>query len=229
MLKSRRSPFFHGGLFNDQEASASADIPCVRLYKTSSGPLFIRSCCSPSLVEGLQVDEGMRAFARRPEREHQLLLTLARQEDTRLTLAYTASGKIVGQVTLAPVDTWWQNIGKTYEIAVEVSSGWRKLGIARQLLTLALDFASVEEYLILGLGFSWHWDYEGLGMARFQYREMIVNLFAAHGFVEYLTSEPNIRMDPANVLVARLGSQFDEESMNRFFQRLLHSDTLPGL
>jgi len=181
------------------------------------------------LVEGLQVDEGLLAFARRPEREHQLLLRLAGQADTRLTLAYTASGTIVGQVTLAPVDSWWQNIGKMYEIAVEVGSGWRKLGIARQLLSLALDFASVEEYLILGLGFSWHWDYEGMGMTRFQYREMIANLFAAHGFVEYLTSEPNIRMDPANVLVARLGSKFDEESMNRFYERLLHSDTLPGL
>jgi GNAT superfamily N-acetyltransferase len=229
MLKSRLSPLYYGSLFNDREASASVDIPCVTLYKTTAGPLFIRSCCSPSLVEGLQVDEGMHAFARRPEREHQLLLNLARQTDTRLTLAYTASGKIVGQVTLAPVDSWWQNIDKAYEIAVEVSSGWRQLGIARQLLTLALDFASIEEYLILGLGFSWHWDYEGLGMTRFQYREMIANLFAAYGFVEYLTSEPNIRMDPANVLVARLGSQLNQESMNRFFQRLLYSDTLPGL
>jgi acetoin utilization protein AcuA len=229
MLKQRRIPLYHASLSKNREAPTNVDIPCIKLYKTPAEPLFIRSCCSPSLVEGLQVDEGLRAFARRSEREHQLLLTLARQADTRLTLAYTASGTIVGQATLAPVDTWWQNIGKTYEIAVEVSSGWRKLGIARQLLSLALDFASVEEYLILGLGFSWHWDYEGMGMTRFEYREMIANLFAAHGFVEYLTSEPNIRMDPANVLVARLGSRFDEESMNRFFQRLLHSDTLPGL
>jgi len=177
----------------------------------------------------LQVDEGLCAFARLPEREHQLLLNIARNPDARLTLAYTATGKIVGQATLAPVDTWWQNIGKTYEIAVEVSSGWRKLGIARQLLSDALDFASLEEYIILALGLSWHWDYEGLGISRFQYREMLAHLFAAHGFVEYLTSEPNIRMDPANVLLARLGSHFEVESMNRFYERLLFSDTLPGL
>jgi hypothetical protein len=36
-------------------------------------------------------------------------------------------------------------------------------------------------------------------------------------------------MDPTNILVARLGSRLAEESMNRFFQRLLQSDTLPGL
>ena len=229
MLKQHRSPLYRGSPSNDQETPASTSVPFVKMYKTPAGPLFLRSCCSPALIENMQADEGLRAFAHLPEREHQLLLTLARQPDTSLTLAYTATGTIIGQVTLAPVDTWWQGIGKAYEIAVEVSSRWRKLGIARQLLSLALDFAPLEEYLILGLGFSWHWDYDGLGMSRFQYRAMIANLFASHGFVEYLTSEPNIRMDPANILVARLGSHFEEESMNRFYERLLQSDTLPGL
>jgi acetoin utilization protein AcuA len=201
----------------------------VKTYKTPAGPLFLRSCCSPAFVEGLKADEGLRAFARLPEREHHLLLSLARQPENRLTLAYTATGKIVGQATLAPLDQWWQDSGNAFEIAVEVSAGWRKLGIARHLLSLALEFESLEESLILGLGLSWHWDYEGLGISRFHYREMIARLFAAHGFAEYLTSEPNIRMDPANILVARLGSRLAEESMNRFFQRLLQSDTLPGL
>ena len=229
MLKFRSSSPIYPGSSNDQEISGSTSISHVKMYKTPAGPLFLRSCCSPSLVEGLQADEGLRAFARLPEREHRLLLSLTRQPEASLTLAYTATGKIVGQVTLAPVDTWWQGIGNTYEIAVEVSSSWRNLGIAHQLLSLALDFETLEEYLILGLGFSWHWDYEGLGMTRYQYRAIIANLFAAHGFVEYLTSEPNIRMDPANILVARLGSHLEYESMNRFFQRLLQSETLSGL
>jgi GNAT superfamily N-acetyltransferase len=214
---------------NDPEESGSACISRVKTYKTAAGPLFLRSCCSPSFVEGLKADEGLRAFARLPEREHQLLLSIAQHPENRLTLAYNASGNIVGQVSLAPLDHWWQDIGNAYEIAVEVSSSWRKLGIAHHLLTFALEFESVEEYLIVGLGFSWHWDYEGLGMPRFHYREMLARLFAAHGFAEYLTSEPNIRMDPANILVARLGSRIDGESMNRFFQRLLWSETLPGL
>jgi hypothetical protein len=161
---------------NNPEGSGSARISRVKTYKTAAGPLFLQSCCSPALVEGLQADEGLRAFARLPEREHQLLLA-----------------------------------------------------VAHQLLSLALDFESVEEHLIVGLGLSWHWDYAGLGMSRFHYRELIARLFAAHGFAEYLTSEPNIRMDPANILVARLGRCLGEESMNRFFERLLQSETLPGL
>jgi GNAT superfamily N-acetyltransferase len=214
---------------SDQERSGSTRISRIKMYETPAGPLLLRRCCSPSFVEGLQADEGLRAFARLPEREHALLLSLAQQPENMLTLAYTATGKIVGQATLAPLDGWWQGIANAYEIAVEVSSGWRKWGIAHQLLSFALEFESLEEYVILGLGLSWHWDYEGLGISRFRYREMIERLFATYGFVEYLTSEPNIRMDPANILLVRLGSKVEQEQVNQFFQRLLQSDTLPGL
>ena len=189
----------------------------------------MRSCCSPAFVEGLQADDGLRAFARLPEREHQLLLSLAGQPETMLTLAYTPTGAIVGQVTLAPLDHWWQGIGNAYEIAVEVSAGWRNMGIAHHLLSLALEFEHLEEYVIVASGLSWHWDEKGLGMSRFQYREMIARLFAAHGFSEYLTSEPNNRMDPANILVARLGGRLPKDSKNRFYHRLLQSESLPGL
>ena len=223
MLKERA---FH---LEDSEESRSKRVSRVKTYKTEMGLLFLRGCCSPALIEDLQADEGLRAFARLPEREHQLLLSLARRPENRITLAYTATGKIVGQATLAPLDNWWQGIGNAYEIAVEVSPDWRKQGVAHSLLSLALEFESLEEYLIVGLGLSWHWDYEGLGMSRFHYREMIARLFAAHGFAEYLTSEPNIRMDSANILVARLGGRLKEESMNRFFECLLRSETLPGL
>jgi GNAT superfamily N-acetyltransferase len=205
------------------------DFPHRKAFETPAGSLILHSFCPPSLVATLKADHGLHAFARTAEREHQLLLGLAERLDCALTLAYTPSGKIVGQVTLAPLDHEWQDIGNAYEIAVEVSAGWRKLGIAHQLLSLALASESVEESLILAFGLSWHWDYAGLGITPFHYRQLIERLFAAHGFSEYLTSEANIRMDPANILLARLGSRLPEKSMNRFFQRLLQSETLPGL
>jgi GNAT superfamily N-acetyltransferase len=214
---------------NVPDSSGNERIPRVKTYKTTEGILFLQTYCSPALVEGLQVDEGLRAFARLPEREYQLLLSLASKSENRLTLAYTPAGKIVGQATLTPLDGWWQGIENSYEVAIEVSPSWRKMGVAHQLLSLALDFESLEEKLIVGLGLSWHWDYTGLGMSRFNYRDLIARLFAAHGFAEYLTSEPNIRMDPANILVARLGRCLADESLNRFFERLFQSETLPGL
>src|SRR5260221_214204 len=53
--------------------------------------------------------------------------------------------------------------------------------------------------------------------------------FASYGFSEYLTSEPNIRMDPANILLARIGRHVSQQHMNHFLNRLLSSQNLPGL
>ena len=190
---------------------------------------MLRNFSPPSLVERLRADSGLRAFARLPEREHQLLVDIAKRPDSALTLAYTLSGEIVGEVTLAPADAWWEGLGQTYEIAIQVSSRWRRLSLARQLLAFALELGALEEVIILALGLSWHWDTEGLGLTRYRYRQLIERISAGYGFCEYLTTEPNIRMDPANILLARIGSQVDQDSMNRFLNRLLRSEGLPGM
>jgi len=49
------------------EISENTCNPRVKAYKTPAGPVFLRSCCSPSFVENLKADEGLRAFARLPE------------------------------------------------------------------------------------------------------------------------------------------------------------------
>jgi len=208
--------------------TANASPSCSKTIKTPAGTLVLRNFSPPSLVERLRADNGLRAFARLPEREHQLLVDIAKRPDSALTLAYTLSGEIVGEVTLAPADTWWEGLGQTYEIAIQVSSRWRRLGLARQLLAFALELDALEEIIILALGLSWHWDTEGLGLTRYRYRQLIERISAGYGFCEYLTTEPNIRMDPANILLARIGSQVDQDSMNRFLNRLLRSEGLRG-
>lgn len=211
-----------------ESRSQENDIFHYKSMATPAGPIFLQDHCPPALVESLKADGGLRAFARRPDREHALLLGLAQCSDCRLALAYTHSGEIVGQVTLAPADSYWEGLANTYEIAVEVSTAWRNLGIARQLLKLVFEREPLERHIVLGMGLSWHWDMDGLGISRFHYRQVIEQLFACYGFVEYLTSEANIRMDPANILLGRLGSAVDQQTINQFFQRLLQSDTLPG-
>jgi GNAT superfamily N-acetyltransferase len=212
------------GLLHD-----NADTSCSRTIETPAGILVLRDFCSPSLVESLRADSGLRAFARLPEREHQLLMNIARLPDSALTIAHSLSGEIVGEVSLTPADAWWQGLQHVYEIAVQVSSGWRRLGIARQLLKVALERDDLEEIIIVAMGLSWHWDNEGLGLSRYSYRELIAQLFASHGFAEFLTSEPNISMDPANIFLARIGSNVSQDSMNQFLNRLLCSQDFPGL
>lgn len=146
-----------------------------------------------------------------------------------LTIAYTPAGTIIGHMALCPVDSWWQNLEHTYEIGLEVSSNWRQLGIAHQLMQLVFAEAAYEEVIVLGMGLCWHWDMTGLSLNPFEYREMLERFCAAYGFMEYLTTEPNIRMNPANIFLARLGKDVDQTAIQHFFHCLLRSNTLPGL
>ncbi len=199
------------------------------LLATPAGSFWLRSFCPSILVERLHADDGLRAFARLPEREHALLLHLARRPDTAVTLAYTATGAIVGQATLAPADGSWAGNDYVYEIAIEVSSKWRRLGLARHLLNAALALHNLENLVILAIGLSWHWDMEGLEMTRFSYRQLIARLFTGYTFSEYATTDANITMDPANILLARIGQHASSETVNHFFNCMLRLDDLTGL
>lgn len=194
--------------------------PREKRLKTVAGPLILHSFSSPSLVASLKVERGLHAFAHVPEREHQLLLGIAERPDCALTLAYTPVGEIVGQVTLAPADAWWQGIANTYEIAVEVSVQWRQLGVATQLLSLALEHDAVEERILVALGLSWHWDIKETGLSPFAYRSMLRHVFEPSGFFECQLDEPNISMDPANILLVRIGKHVKEQVINQLFQRI---------
>jgi GNAT superfamily N-acetyltransferase len=184
-------------------------------------PLILQTNCSTWLVEELKTDEGLYAFARRPGREHPRLLEIARHPETSLSLAYTPAGVIVGQMTLAPVYDWWQGMEDIYEIAVEVSASWRRKGIAHRLLNLTLEGEEIEELIILALGLSWHWDTKGTGLTRVGYRNMLIQSLSRYSFMEYITTEPNVSLDPCNVLLARIGIRVPLERTLQFYQDLV--------
>jgi GNAT superfamily N-acetyltransferase len=196
------------------------------VIETRAGGVLLRDFCPPSFVERLRPDDGLRAFARLPEREYQLLLGISKCPDCALALAYTPSGEIIGEVTLAPADAFWDGIENVYEVAIEVSSNWRAMGIARQLLAFALELDALEDMILFAIGLSWHWDTQGLGITVYRYRQIIVKLFASQGFVEYPTTEPNVSMEPGNVLLARVGSRVDQRVASQFHSRLLSTPNL---
>jgi GNAT superfamily N-acetyltransferase len=195
----------------------------IKTIETPRGPLLLRDFCPPSLVERLTPDSGLHAFARLPEREHQLLISIAKNPDCALTLAHTPGGVIVGQVTLAFGDEWWEDLENIYEVSIEVSSNWRGMGIARQLLAFSLELDTLEDMILFAMGLSWHWDFEGLGISLPRYRQLISHLFATQGFAEHDTTEPNISMEPNNILLVRVGKRVDEHTARRFHKRVLSS------
>jgi acetoin utilization deacetylase AcuC-like enzyme/GNAT superfamily N-acetyltransferase len=216
-------------LFDLLHVHGTATPSRIKTLETPNGSLLLRDFCPPSMVERLTADTGLHAFARLPDREHQLLLNIARRPDCALSLAHTPTGEIVGEVTIAPGDEWWEGLDNVYEVAIEVSSNWRQMGIARNLLAFALELDALEDMILFAIGLSWHWDTEDLGLNVYRYRELITHLFAKQGFVEYPTTEPNVSMEPANVLLARIGKGVDQEVVSRFYNRMLSSPNLSGL
>ena len=219
-----RSPMT--GLFDLLHLRGTATPSRIKGIETKAGEVLLRDFCPPSFVERLRPDDGLRAFARLPEREHKLLLGISKSPDCALALAYTHSGEIIGEVTLAPGDSFWDGIENVYEVAIEVSSNWRGMGIARRLLAFALELDALEDMILFAIGLSWHWDYEGLGVTVHHYRQIIIDLFATQGFVEYPTTEPNVSMEPGNVLLARIGSRVDQRVASQFHSRLLSTPNL---
>ena len=111
-------------------------------------------------------------------------------------------------------------VAHTYELAMEVSSPWRRLGIVRQLLSLTLEHHAVEEMILVAVGLSWHWDLKGSGLSPFRYRSLLAHILEPYHFFECLTDEPNVGLDPANILLVRIGKRVELEVMDQLFQRL---------
>ncbi|HVB75506.1 MAG TPA: GNAT family N-acetyltransferase [Ktedonobacteraceae bacterium] len=220
----RQSPL--AGLFDLLHLQGTATPSRSKMIEIKADTLLLRDFCPPSLVERLTADSGLHAFARLPERELQLFIGIAKRPDCALTLAHTPEGVIVGEVTLAPGDEWWEGLENVYEVAIEVSSNWRSQGVARQLLAFALELDALEDMILFALGLSWHWDIDGLGLNVYRYREMISRLFASQGFIEYPTTEPNVSLEPANILLARIGKRVDQRVVSQFLNRLLSSPNL---
>ena len=64
----------------------STACPRRTAFETAAGSVMLHSFCPPSLVASLNADRGLHAFARVPEREHQLLLGIAERPILRSRL-----------------------------------------------------------------------------------------------------------------------------------------------
>src|SRR5207244_266590 len=204
------------GLFDLLHLHGTATPSRIKTLETPNGSLLLRDFCPPSMVERLTADTGLHAFARLPDREHQLLLNIAKRPDCALALAHTTTGEIVGEVTIAPGDEWWEGLDNVYEVAIEVSSNWRQMGAARDLLAFALELDALEDMILFAIGLSWHWDTEDLGLNVYRYRELIARLFAIQGFLEFSTSEPNFSIESVKVLFACILYSVDYQIVDVF-------------
>jgi acetoin utilization deacetylase AcuC-like enzyme len=192
----------------------------VETLESARGRLFLRDLCPPSLIQHMRPDPALKAFTRRAEREHAILQRVANSGRGTVAIAHTDSGSIVAQVVFTPADDWWQDLPGTYEVSVETSADWRRMGIGKRLLQFSMAPEWVEHLIVLAMGLDWHWDLAAAGLDAHAYRSMLRSIFETVGFQELRTSEPNIAMHATNLLLVRMGARVSAERQTAFKEAL---------
>jgi acetoin utilization protein AcuA len=216
---------------NDDRASRPGSHPYPQTHPIASprGAVRILSACTPSVLHSLQLEEGIGRFARYRSiiSRIETLETVAALPDANVTIALSPRGQIIGYVECSypdAIEGWRDNEdGLCYELgAIEVSRNWRHLGIAKAMTALIVADPFVETKIFFLTGYSWHWDLDLTALSAYAYRNMLVRLFRPFGFRVYLTTNPEITMSSANVLMARIGAQVATQQIERF-QKMLFS------
>jgi len=197
------------------------------VISSPAGPVRILSACPPTFLQSLTLDEGIGRFARYRSiiSGTGTLATVAALPDANVTVALAPAGQIIGYIECSypdAIEGWRDNgDGLCYELgAIEVSRHWRRLGLARAMTALILTDPFVESKVFFLTGYCWHWDLDQTNLSEYAYRNMLVRLFRPLGFRVYLTTNPEITMSSANVLMARIGTRVIPSQIERF-QKML--------
>ena len=191
------------------------------LLATPRGEVELFAAASPAMLARLTMDERLANF-RPAKKQKEALVLIAGLPEGRVSIA-RHGGVIVAYVTFHRPHrlSRWARHPLTLEVGgIEVSPAWRRCGIAGRLLRAAFAHPSVEERIVYTTEYYWHWDLRGNRLGLWEYREVMIRLFAAVGMEKTETDERDIAAHPANVLMVRYGKNVPE-SQKKAFRDLL--------
>jgi len=197
--------------------------PRAARHDAPRGPLVLRDRCPASLVRRLDVDPGIHAFVRDPEREREVLARIAEEPAGDMVVAHTHDGVVVGYVAIIDPEpgSRFARVPGVFEVgAVEVAGGWRRGGVGSALLRFAVDAEPFRDLVLVASGLAWHWDLEESGLTAMAYRRLLLRVLETAGFEELATDEPEVAYDPANLFAARVGDRVPPERRAAFTERL---------
>jgi len=190
---------------------------------TPKGNVPIRSFCSPEEIGKCTFDRRFACHAdyRALYTSRGLLEKAAEQPDANVVLALAEHNHIIGYGVLAypNPEERWADLGPEIMMevtAIEVCRSWRSRKIASSILKMMVVHPQIEEKILYMVGYSWTWDLNGTRKTAQQYRQMLINLFEAHGFKEYRTNEPNVCLKPENLFMCRVGNNIGQAIPYRF-------------
>jgi acetoin utilization protein AcuA len=100
--------------------------------------------------------------------------------------------------------------------AIEVAPAYRGCSVGKTLLTVSMMDEQMENYIVMTTEYYWHWDLKGMKKDVWEYRKIMEKMMNAGGLVWFATDEPEISSHPANCLMARIGKNVSQESIEQF-------------
>jgi len=88
--------------------------------------------------------------------------------------------------------------------------------VGRHLLQQAFSNPLMRNRIVITMEYCWHWDLENCRMSIWQYQIMLTRLFGSAGLRKVDTDDPEILEHPANVLMARIGEDVEQEYIEKF-------------
>lgn len=192
----------------------------------------IVACTSANTLEPLVVSTALDMF-RPPEKQHAALIDIAQDaaNDPLCCVSVAQDGDaLVGYASFHPpteVETWGDDeTGQLVELgAVEVDPSYRGQHLAQRLLDASFAGERFDSTVVFATMYVWHYDLKRTAMTPYQYKRMLERLYRGIGMEPFRTSDPEIRADPANQLMARVGPNCPEH-VRAEFDRLRSQDLL---
>ncbi|WP_404444550.1 GNAT family N-acetyltransferase [Sutcliffiella horikoshii] len=194
--------------------------------RTKNSRLIIEGPVTAEKLASYEFHKDLVAF-RPPEQQRKALLEIAGLPEGRIIIARTHD-TIVGYVTYLypdPMERWSE--GKMENLielgAIEVVPEVRGSSVGKSLLQVSMMDDMMENYIVITTEYYWHWDLKGTGLNVWEYRKIMEKMMNAGGLEYYATDDPEISSHPANCLMARIGKNIDQESIQRFDQLRFHN------
>lgn len=196
--------------------------------ETLKGEILVENYYPAKKLKKVEIEEGVCMFSRgNPERQREALINVSKMKGGNI-IAGVRDNQLVSYIGIHhPSDR--QRWGKPgydwlYELgAIEVSRNYRSTGLGRAMMEVAFQDPAYDGAIVFTTGFTWHWDLEGTGLDKMEYRIMGARLFSRYRFVEMETDEPNVSMDSANIFMVRVGKDVPF-SRKREFASLLFTN-----
>ena len=186
---------------------------------TSDSNITIEGHVEPEKLKEMTFDEGLDSF-RVPKEQFEALIEISELPEGRIIVC-RIDQHIIGYTTYVypdPLERWSDgDLPYILELgAIELSLEYRKYGLGKKMLKLAMKSPEMEDYIVITTEYYWHWDLKNSGLDVYEYQKIMHKMMAEGGLEVFATDDPEIISHPANSLMARIGANISQEQMEAF-------------